>query len=54
MGRQGELFGSTPASSGGGETLPLQEHQLIDWQQRLLDFQGPRFEAVASGRGFPC
>ena len=52
MGRQGELFGSTPASGGGGggESLPLQEHQLIDWQQRLLDFQGPRFEAVASGR----
>lgn len=50
MGRQGELFGSTPAGGGGGETLPLQEHQLIDWQQRLLDFQGPRFEAVASGR----
>ena len=50
MGRQGELFGATPLGGGiSGEALPLQEHQLIAWQQRLLDYQSPRFEAVANG-----
>jgi len=50
--RQGDLFsGLAGASLGNGAELPLQEHQLLEWQQRLLTFQQPRFEAVAHGSG---
>ena len=49
--RQGDLFNSAlGAGAAGAEELPLQEHQLRQWQQRLLDFQQPRFVAVAEGR----
>lgn len=49
--RQGDLFsGAVGAGMPGAEDLPLQEHQLRQWQQRLLDFQQPRFIAVAEGR----
>ena len=48
--RQGDLFSASLSSSGSGEELPLQDHQLRQWQQRLLEFQQPRFEAVAEGR----
>jgi hypothetical protein len=50
--RQGDLFGQGPggvAGAGLNPELPLLEHQLRDWQQRLLSFQQPRFEAVATG-----
>jgi len=50
QGRQGDLFQTTASASGGAaDALPMQEHQLMAWQQRLLDFQRPRFEAVAAG-----
>jgi hypothetical protein len=50
LGRQGDLFQSGVSAAGGGaDALTMQPHQLIEWQQRLLDYQGPRFEAVASG-----
>ena len=49
--RQGDLFAQGLGSAAGsGLDLPLQEHQLRQWQQRLIDFQHPRFEAVAQGR----
>ncbi len=49
--RQGDLFsGALAAGAGSSKDLPLQEHQLRQWQQRLLAFQQPRFEAVAEGR----
>lgn len=49
--RQGDLF--TQPLGGGTERsqdLPLQEHQLRQWQERLLTFQQPLFAAVAEGR----
>ena len=50
QGRQGDLFQTSANASGvGADALPMQKHQLHDWQQRLLTFQGPRFEAVAAG-----
>jgi len=49
--RQGDLFGQALGSGAAcSQDLPLQEHQLIQWQQRLLAFQQPRFMAVAEGR----
>ena len=49
--RQGDLFGGALGiGSGGPEELPLQDHQLLQWQQRLLNFQQSRFAAVAEGR----
>ena len=49
--RQGDLF-AQPLGGGTSnpQDLPLQEHQLRQWQQRLLGFQQPRFDAVAEGR----
>ena len=49
--RQGNLFegGHGAGASDGGQDLPLLERQLLDWQQRLLSFQGPRFSAAARG-----
>ncbi|MEY3749999.1 MAG: hypothetical protein RLZZ186_418 [Cyanobacteriota bacterium] len=49
--RQGDLFAQGQLHSPGSTPdLPLQEHQLRQWQQRLLEFQQPRFEAVSQGR----
>lgn len=53
--RQGDLFAAgLPGRDGGGAAgadhdLPLQEQQLRQWQRRLLEFQAPRFAAVAQG-----
>ncbi|MFZ9217276.1 MAG: GIY-YIG nuclease family protein [Vulcanococcus sp.] len=49
-GRQGDLF-NTAASGGASaaEALPMQQHQLIAWQQRLSAYQQARFEAAALG-----
>ena len=48
--RQGDLFAQPLGGTGSdAEDLPLQEHQLREWQQRLLAFQQPRFAAVAEG-----
>jgi hypothetical protein len=52
MARQGELFGS---STIGGQAharakgLPLQAHQLQEWQARLADHQHPLLTALGSG-----
>ncbi|MFZ9462207.1 MAG: GIY-YIG nuclease family protein [Synechococcaceae bacterium WB4_1_0192] len=53
--RQGDLFatGDLPIASGP-EDLPLLEHQLRDWQQRLQAFQAPRFEAASGSAGRPA
>ena len=48
--RQGDLFAQPLGGAGAPQDLPLQEHQLREWQQRLLDYQQPRFIAVAEGR----
>jgi len=49
--RQGDLFAQPlGGSSATPQELPLQEHQLRQWQERLLAFQQPRFAAVAEGR----
>jgi len=50
--RQGNLFGGGPSGAAGGlgQDLPLLEHQLRQWQQRLQQYQQPRFTAVAQGR----
>ncbi|MFM7653390.1 MAG: GIY-YIG nuclease family protein [Vulcanococcus sp.] len=53
--RQGDLFANAPGATSGmdgaaaPDALPLQAHQLRDWQERLQRFQAPRFEAVACG-----
>ena len=47
--RQGDLFAQPLGSGGGHQELPLQEHQLRQWQERLLAFQQQRFSAVAEG-----
>ena len=55
--RQGDLFADGPgpgcaagrAGTTGPDALPLLERQLHDWQERLLGYQAPRFEAVARG-----
>ena len=50
--RQGDLFAQPLGGAGSvPQNLPLQEHQLREWQERLLDYQQPRFSAVAEGRG---
>jgi hypothetical protein len=49
--RQGDLFAQPLGGAGSApQDLPLQEHQLREWQQRLLVYQQPRFAAVAEGR----
>jgi hypothetical protein len=50
MARQGELFpsGRIGLGSPSGPALPLLARQLIDWQQRLADFQRPLFTGVAA------
>ena len=49
--RQGDLFSPTiGAGALSPEALPLQEHQLREWQQRLLEFQESRFAGAAQGR----
>jgi hypothetical protein len=48
--RQGQLFGDATGLGGGaGHTLPLLEHQLLEWQQRLAGHQSPLFTAAAQG-----
>jgi len=49
--RQGQLFPlpTTTSSEAAPEPLPLLEHQLREWQERLEAFQSPRFDAVARG-----
>jgi hypothetical protein len=49
--RQGHLFdvSGTSTSDPIVEPLPLLEHQLRAWQERLHTFQAPRFKAVACG-----
>ena len=51
--RQGDLFSGGLADGGctPPPALPLLEAQLRDWQQRLLSYQQPCFEAVARGAG---
>ena len=48
--RQGDLFVQALGAQGGSQDLPLQKHQLLQWQERLLGFQQPRLMAVAEGR----
>ncbi len=50
MSRQGDLFSSFGASTGLAPTLPLRRRQILAWQERLAEHQGPLFAAVASGR----
>jgi hypothetical protein len=47
-GRQGELFaaGAETGSSPGSGALPLREHQVLAWQNRLGDFQQPLFKSA--------
>jgi len=51
--RQGNLFAGDPGSDTGGPalgaSLPLDTDQLRQWQERLLNYQRPCFEAVARG-----
>ncbi|MCT0218124.1 GIY-YIG nuclease family protein [Synechococcus sp. CS-1329] len=50
-GRQQELFEGGPLASGGGlgpTAPPLLRGQLLEWQQRLADFQSPLFDGSAS------
>jgi hypothetical protein len=52
MARQGELFGPPPPcgqAPGSARELPLQAHQLQEWQARLATHQHPLL--VAQGRG---
>lgn len=51
MARQGELFHSpaTGSAGGGARDLPLLNHQLHDWQQRLASHQQPLFLATGGG-----
>ena len=50
-GRQQELFqgGAPPGGDSVGPTAPpLLREQLLEWQRRLAEFQGPLFEGSAS------
>jgi hypothetical protein len=50
-GRQQELFqsGGAPGSGGIGPMAPpLLRQQLLEWQQRLADFQAPLFDGSAN------
>ena len=49
--RQGDLFSGSVDHAGMpvAPLLPLDATQLQQWQQRLLDYQHPCFEAVARG-----
>ncbi|MDM7936500.1 MAG: GIY-YIG nuclease family protein [Cyanobium sp. CZS 48M] len=50
-GRQQELFQGAPLASGDGlgpTAPPLLRQQLLEWQQRLADFQAPLFDGSAS------
>ena len=49
--RQGQLFdlSGSSGSDGGPDPLPLLEHQLREWQERLQAFQAPRFDEAAGG-----
>ena len=55
--RQGELFGGqgpgSAAGAGQAPSLPMLEHQLRQWQQRLLDYQQPLFLEAAQQRDVP-
>ncbi|MEX0588217.1 MAG: GIY-YIG nuclease family protein, partial [Cyanobium sp.] len=52
MARQGELFGPSPIGGpalDGARQLPLQAHQLQEWQGRLANHQHPLLSERASG-----
>jgi len=52
MSRQGDLFSRQADGEAAGlaPTLPLRQRQILSWQQRLADHQGPRVTAAAMGR----
>ena len=57
MARQGELFGSAPCPSqpqGSARELPLQAHQLQEWQARLAAHQHPLLAEQGSGARQGC
>jgi hypothetical protein len=53
MSRQGELFTAAAAAEAAGASpppeLPLLREQLLTWQGRLADHQGPLFAEASSG-----
>jgi len=54
--RQGDLLGGLPGDAWAPslqQSLPLQAHQLLDWQQRLMRHQGPLFDALVRGGSRP-
>ncbi len=55
--RQGDLFShgaeSVPAGARLPDSLPLLQHQLLSWQNRLGTFQEPLFEALKGQGGTP-
>lgn len=58
MARQGDLFGPQAplplGTSPAAPELPLQRHQLEQWQQRLSAFQRPLFEAAGASAPAPA
>ncbi len=48
MSRQGDLFTAAAGASPSPE-LPLQRQQLLAWQGRLAEHQGPLFAAASAG-----
>jgi hypothetical protein len=50
---QGDLFSGVPLGSTPTPNLPITANQLRGWQQRLHDFQSPRFRRniCSSGQG---
>ena len=50
---QGDLFSGVPLGSTPTPDLPITADQLRGWQQRLHDFQSPRFrrDICSSGQG---
>ena len=49
---QGDLFATTPLGGGGPDpNLPLQQDQLLRWQQLLHDHQAPLFRGEPAAAG---
>ena len=48
---QGDLFSDVPLGSTPTPDLPITADQLRGWQQRLHDFQSPRFRRDICGSG---
>ena len=59
MSRQGDLFTAAAAAEAGAAgaspfpELPLQRQQLLAWQGRLAEHQGPLFAAATAGGDAP-